>query len=54
MSDKKEELIALIRQASDEVTEIANSTPFGVNIKTESLLSVASCSIKIQLLILIC
>jgi NADH-quinone oxidoreductase subunit C len=40
MSDKREELIALIRQASDEVTEIANSTPFGVIIKTESLLSV--------------
>lgn len=40
MSDTKEQLIALIRQASDEVTEIANSTPFGVIIKTESLLSV--------------
>ncbi len=41
MSDKKEQLIALIRQVSDEVTEIANSTPFGVIIKTESLLSVS-------------
>ncbi len=40
MSDKREELIALIRQASDEVTEIAHSTPFGLIIKAESLLSV--------------
>jgi len=40
MSDKKEELITLIRQVTDEVAEIANSTPFGVIIKAESLLSV--------------
>ncbi|MDZ7649847.1 MAG: NADH-quinone oxidoreductase subunit C [Cytophagales bacterium] len=40
MSDKREELIALIHQTADEVSEVANSTPFGVKIKAESLLSV--------------
>lgn len=40
MSDKKEGLIALIRQVEAEFTEVANSTPFGVIIKAESLLAV--------------
>jgi hypothetical protein len=40
MSDKREELIALIHQTADEVSEVANSTPYGVKIKAESLLSV--------------
>lgn len=41
MSDKKEELLSLIRQiTSQEVIEIPNSTPFGVIIKNEALLSV--------------
>lgn len=40
MSDNKEQLIALISLTSYEVTEITNSTPLGVIIKTESLLSV--------------
>ncbi len=41
MPDKKEELLALIRQVtSAEVIEILNSTPFGVVVKPEALLSV--------------
>jgi len=41
MSVRKEELLALIRQVtSAEVVEIPNSTPFGVIIKKENLLSV--------------
>ncbi|MEQ1587843.1 MAG: NADH-quinone oxidoreductase subunit C [Cyclobacteriaceae bacterium] len=41
MPDKKEELLSLIRQiTSEEVIEIPNSTPFGVIVKNEALLSV--------------
>lgn len=41
MPDKKEELLALIRQiTSAEVNEIPNSTPFGVIVKPEALFSV--------------
>jgi len=41
MSDSKAELLSLIRQiTSEEVMEIPNSTPFGVIVKEEALLSV--------------
>lgn len=41
MSDRKAELLSLIRQVtSEEVIEIPNSTPFGVVVKQEALLSV--------------
>lgn len=41
MSDRKVELLSLIRQVtSEEVIEIQNSTPFGVVVKQEALLSV--------------
>jgi len=41
MSVKREDLLALIRQiTSEEINEIPNSTPFGVIIKKENLLSV--------------
>jgi len=41
MSVKRDELLALIRQIiSEEIIEIPNSTPFGVIIKKEILLSV--------------
>jgi len=41
MSDRKAELLSLIRQiTSEEVNEIPNSTPFGVVVKQEALLSV--------------
>ncbi|HPW61708.1 MAG TPA: NADH-quinone oxidoreductase subunit C [Cyclobacteriaceae bacterium] len=40
MSDRKAELLSLIRQVtSEEVIEIPNSTPFGVVVKQEALLS---------------
>jgi len=40
MAEKKEELIALIRQVEPEFTEVSNSTPFAVIIKAESLIAV--------------
>jgi NADH-quinone oxidoreductase subunit C len=41
MPDRKEELLSLIRQVtSEEVIEISNSTPFGIIVKQEALLSV--------------
>lgn len=41
MSVKREDLLALIRQVtSEEVVEIPNSTPFGVIVKNEILLTV--------------
>lgn len=41
MPDKKEELLALIRQiTSEEMIEIPNSTPLGIIVKKEALLSV--------------
>lgn len=40
MPDRKEELLGLIRQiTSEELIEIPNSTPFGLIVKQESLLS---------------
>ena len=41
MSVKREDLLALIRQiTSDEVVEIPNSTPYGIIVKREILLTV--------------
>jgi NADH-quinone oxidoreductase subunit C len=41
MLDRKEELLSLIREiTSEEVIEIPNSTPFGIIVKQEALLSV--------------
>ena len=42
MPEIKEELLSLIRQTSNEVTLIPNSTPFGLVIKSEVLLSVCN------------
>lgn len=42
MPDLKDELLSLIRQTSNEVTLIPNSTPIGLVIKSEVLLSVCN------------
>ena len=42
MPDLKDELLSLILQTSNEVTLIPNSTPFGLVIKSEVLLSVCN------------
>jgi NADH-quinone oxidoreductase subunit C len=40
MPEKREELLSIIRVLQEEITEIPNSTPFGVIIRKEVLLSV--------------
>ncbi len=42
MPDLKDELLSLIRQTSNEVTLIPNSTPIGLVIKSEVLLSICN------------